>query len=278
MNQVPLPHIDLELKVLGFFGFWQPENSTKALKIRGVVSHLVFLLITLVLPLLNFFCFGEKLENVSVHIALYLGHNLKIPILLFRMKSFMQLLEEMVNLVNETKSKENHDRINLRKHGRLMKRIMLFFYIAILFINAIELMNSLREQSVPYKSWLPHKHQFVVDYTYPLSIVQVVLIACAESIGVALEFLPLSFIGMSSVLLIELSERMERLSDETSDDESDYEELKTCAQLHRDISEFVKKIQDQFSTMLFIQGFLSSGYLCFYVLYLSKVRSCSSFN
>jgi hypothetical protein len=276
MNQVALPHINLQLNGLGFFGLWQPENSTRLLKIRGVVSHSVFLLMTLILPLLNFFCFGEKLENVSLHIALYFGPNLKLPILLFRMKSFVHLFDEMINLVKTMKSKETRDRINLKNHGRLMKGIMKFFYAVIITINTIELMNALRQKSVPYISWLPIKLQFIVDYAYPLSIVQALMVAGAQFISISLEFLPISFIGMSSVLLVELTERMERLSDETSDEESHYEELKTCVQLHLEISGFVKKIQDQFSTMLFIQGFLSSVYLCFYALYLSKVRFQSS--
>jgi hypothetical protein len=271
MNQVPLPQFDLQLKVLRLFGLWQPENSAKALKIRGFVSHSVFLLITLILPILNYFFFDANVVYVGIVIAFYLGPNLKIPILLFRMKNFVQLFDEMVNLVKKTKS---NDRINLRKHAKLMEKVMKFFYVVILGINAMELMNALREQSVPYKSWLPHKHQFVIDHTYPLSMVQVVLVTLAQFVSISLEVLPVSFIGMSSVLMVELSERMERLSDDKTDEENGYEEMKTCVQLHLEITDFVKKIQDQFSTMLFIQGFLSSAYLCVYVLYLSKVRSC----
>jgi hypothetical protein len=274
MTQIFLPQFDLQLKVLAFFGFWQPENSTRALKIRCVVFHSVFILVTLVFPLINFFYYGENLENVSVHIALYVGPNLKIPILMFRMKNFVQLFEEMRSLIEFTKSKENRDRINLRKHVKLMEKVTIIILVIILGINMVELMNAMRNHSVPYKSWLPHKIQFVIDFAYPLSIVQVLLITFTETFTTIIEILPVSFIGMTSVLLAELSERMERFSDRKTDEESDYKELKACVQIHHEISAFVKKIQAQFSTMLFIQGFLSSAYLCSFVLDLSRVGSC----
>jgi hypothetical protein len=44
MYQVFLPQIELPLKVLSYYGLWQPE--TKMMKVRGFLAQLVFLLIS----------------------------------------------------------------------------------------------------------------------------------------------------------------------------------------------------------------------------------------
>jgi hypothetical protein len=271
MDQALLPQFDLQLRVLGFFGLWQPQIDTRASRIRRYVSHSVFVLVTLIMPLINHLYFGEKLENISVHTALYLGPNLKIPILLFRMKTFVEFFDDLRNLLDFTKMDKNLERATMKKHVKIMTRIMKFFFVVITLIGSIELVNALRNHELPYKSWIPQNNPFVKDHLVLFSIAQVLLIACAESISVSLEFLPVFFTGMASVLLAELSERM-KLSSETSiDEENDCLELKTCVQLHQRIKTFVYKIEKRFSAMLFIQGFFSSAYLCFYAIFLSSV-------
>jgi hypothetical protein len=271
MDQSLFPHFDLQLKILEFFGLWIPQDSSRALKFRGFLSHQILILISLVMPFLNYLYFEVKFVNICVHVALFLGANLKIPILLFRMKSFMQLFEEMKELIEFAKPEKNLDRLKLKKHAKIMERVTKIILGIIIGNNVMELMASLREHSVPFKSWVPGDHQLVVDYAYPIAILQVMLMTTVQCFTIILEILPNSFIGVASILLTELLERMERLSEVTLDEEADYNELKKCVQLHRRISEFVTKIQAQFSALLFIQGFLSSAFLCFFIIYISKV-------
>jgi uncharacterized membrane protein YecN with MAPEG domain len=273
MDQIHLPQFDLQLKALRFFGLWQPKNSPRALKIRGFVSHSAFLLVTLILPAINLKFFEANFDDVCVHIAFFLGPNLKIPILIFQMQKLVQTFEDLKTIINLTKSYSTADRVHLRKQSKFMARILKFFFAAIAVINTLDLMSSLYGHHVPYKTWIPHKLQIVVDHPDLFSIAQVLLISSVELISISIEVLPTFFIGMSSVLLLELSERMETFRSKTTEEEN-YSELKTCVQIHQRISEFVCKVEKQFSAMLFIQGFVSSAYLCFVVLSLSKVGFC----
>jgi hypothetical protein len=147
-----------------------------------------------------------------------------------------------------------------------------FFFGVILIINSLELINAIRYRQVPYTSWIPPHHPLVIEYTYLVAIAQVILTTFDLSISFCLEVLPITFIGMASVLLTELSERMESFIDEKTDDEKDYLELKTCVQHHQRISDYVKRTEELFSIMLFLQGFFQSLYLCFFIYFLSKVR------
>jgi hypothetical protein len=270
MSQVSLPQIELLLKVLGFFGLWQPE--TTAMKVRGFLAQLVFLLISVVFPLINYFYFNGNLENVGVHMALYFATNLKIRILMWQMDDFINHIDDLKDLMEFTKSDKNPDRIEMKKYLKFMERLIKFFFGVILIINSLELINAIRYRQVPYTSWIPPHHPLVIAYIYPVVIGQVILTTFDLSISLCFEVLPITFIGMASVLLVELSERMESFSDEKTDDKKDYLELKTCVQHHLRISDYVKKTEELFSIMLFIQGFFHSLYLCFFIYFLSKVR------
>jgi hypothetical protein len=271
MDQVSLSQFHLQQKVLGFFGLWQPKSSSRFLQIRCHISHFLFNLVTLVLPIINYSFFEADFDNVCVHIASFVGTSLKIPFLIFQMEKFVQLYEDLKVIIDLTKSDKVSERVHVKRQIKIMERVLKFFYLALAIINTSDIIGSLYGGYIPYKHWFPYKLQVVVDHLDLFSIAQVLLITLVELITVSIEVLPTYFIGMSSVLLLELSERIESFSGE-SDDEENYLELKTCVQLHQRISDFVFRIEKQFSAMLFIQGFVFSAYLCFYVLYLSKVR------
>jgi hypothetical protein len=123
MYQVSLPQIELLLKVLRFFGLWQPE--TTAMKVRGFLAQLVFLLISVVFPLINYFYFNGNLENVGVHMALYFATNLKIRILIWQMDDFVEHMDNLKDLMEFTKS-DNHqfsgaDKCNSLSSGAVYK-------------------------------------------------------------------------------------------------------------------------------------------------------------
>jgi hypothetical protein len=271
MDQISLPEFELLFKVLGFFGYWQHKSASKSLKIRSYIYHLLFLLMSIIVPIINFTFFEADFDEVCALISFYFGPNLKIPILIFQMQKFEQIFEDLKVIIELTKSDRTPDRVHLKKQRKFMERIIKFFFTAIVGINLLNLVEAIYGRHVPYRYWIPYKNQFVVDHIDLFSIAQVLWTISAESISISLEVLPTFFIGSCSVLLVELSERMEGFSDETLDEEESYLELKTCVQLHQKISEFVSKVEKQFSTMLFIQGFFSSAFICFYVFYISKV-------
>jgi hypothetical protein len=272
MDQGSLTQFELLFKVLEFFGYWQPQSASKSLKIRRFISHSFFALMTLILPIITYKFFESSFDEVSGIMSFYFATNLKILIFTFQKQKFVQIYEDLKVIIELTKSDRTPDRVHLRKQRMFMKRIIKFFLAAIAFVNISDLTSSIYARRVPYRYWIPYKLQFVVDHVDLFSVVQVLMNTSAQLITFSLEVLPSFFIGTCSVLLLELSERMEGFSDETANEDESSLELKTCVQLHHKISEFVSKVEKQFSAMLFIQGLFSSIFICFYVFYLSKVR------
>jgi hypothetical protein len=271
VQAIQLTQFNLQIKILDFFGLWQPKNCSRTMKLRGFMTVLVFISITFILPLTNLLYFGLFFEEIGGYILFYSGPNFKILIFVFRMRKFMKIVEEMYEILEETKWDKNLHRLRLKRHTKSMTTMFRTFLGLLLCNKVLDLIVSLIENHLPYKSWIPSNHQFTADHLVPLLILQVVLSIFADLVSISLEMLSVFVIGIASIMVAELSERMELLCGIQAEDELDYSELKKCAEIHQRISKFVTEIEKQFSVLLFIQGFFSSGYICLAVCFMSMV-------
>jgi hypothetical protein len=123
VQTVQLSHFNLQMKILGFFGLWQRENSSWKLKLRGFVTVLIFVSITFILPITNLLYFGEFFEEIGSYILFYSGPNFKILIFLFRMKTFIKIVDDMNENLEATKNNKSVERLKLKTHSRNMTRI-----------------------------------------------------------------------------------------------------------------------------------------------------------
>jgi hypothetical protein len=273
MAKVSLNQFELMRKILEIAGIWQLEIPSRSVKVRRFVSVLLFLSVTFVLPLINLLYFDKKVEEIGSYVLLYVGPNLKIAILIIQMANFRKVFEDLDELLVFTEFDKNIHRIDLRKHIKSTARIFKTFIGLLLVFDIMDMSIGLFEHHLPYETWIPYNHRVTADYLHPLIMVQTVLSIFTESIAISLEMMPAFLMGVASALLAELSDRMKLLSENPTDDETDYEELKQCVHVHQRIGQFVAYLEEQFSVWLLVQGFLSAGFFCLLVYHLSTVRN-----
>lgn len=97
-------------------------------------------------------------------------------------------------------------------------------------------------------------------------------------IDIALVCIPVIFMSYAVTLLRQLSKRLEKIGDERDNLDPERErmhlkELNDCIKIHLRITEFVRNIEKHFSTIIFVQGLMSSVIFCTIIYMLSVVRS-----
>lgn len=97
-------------------------------------------------------------------------------------------------------------------------------------------------------------------------------------IDVSLTYLPVLFMSYAVAFLEELSKRLSKIGKKANLKDVDSieeaacaEELVECVKLHLKIKEFTRNIEKHFSTMILVQGLMSSIVFCTLIYILSKV-------
>jgi hypothetical protein len=110
--------------------------------------------------------------------------------------------------------------------------------------------------------WIAVVHQsFTSIYVVPL-------VTCLDS-------LPVLFIGYATGIMNELAKRLESSGSLCDDDDKLH--LEKCIEVHKQMKELVIEIQNNFSGILFIQGFISSTTICSNIFLASMVDNISTF-
>lgn len=271
MDQIFLGHFNLVVKSLEIFGLWRFNKRSNKFNFKGCASVIAFVTLNFILPLINLVR-NESFDEEAVNLFLiFLGPSFKVMIFLLKIKSIENLLQDLTDLLEFTKFEENSGRKQLRKHVKLMRRLFVTFCGLVVFSILLALALPLFENRLPYKSWIPYNRKFTDKrQLWIFSTVQILLTLAGFPIAVCLELLPTYFVGIASVLLVELSMRLKAFS-ECENANGNHSELVKCVKIHVKIKEFVSEIQKQFSIILFVQGFVNAALMCFTAFVMSTV-------
>lgn len=214
MDQSALLHFNLVAKSLEIFGLWRLNKKMNKFNFKGYASVTTFVTLNCILPLTNLLR-NEHLDEEAVNVFLiFLGPSFKVMIFLLKIESIENLLQNLMELLEFTKFEKNPGRNRLRKHVKLMRRLFITFCGLVVFSILLALALPLFENRLPYKSWIPYNRKFIDKRRlWILSTIQILLTLAGFPIAVCLELLPTYFVGIGSVLLVELSERLKAFSE-----------------------------------------------------------------
>lgn len=265
-----LTHINYLTANLKKFALWRDKNDSRSFKLRGILSVTFCLSFNIILPIFNFHNSKKFHEDAMSSLFILSSPTLKVIIFYVRMNEMAKLLNNMEELLHFTESKSNVKREELRKHVRFMSRMLKIFLGTILFAIIKDLSIPFFDKRLPYKTWIPYNHPISdVTLLWFLSTLQILIFFVATLIMISIEMFPIFCMGTASKLLEELSNRLKLLSESQTQDEENYKELVQCVEVHLRIIAFVKDIEKNFSTMFFIQGFMSAAYICLTMYMLS---------
>lgn len=119
---------------------------------------------------------------------------------------------------------------------------------------------------MPYKAWFPFDTKHSEFGFYAASIFELVDSPIVASLDFALDILPVIFMSFATGLLDELSGRLDKIGTKSIREHTNEnlyeEEIVGYVKIHLKIKEYIIGIQDIFSTIILVQGILSSLILC----------------
>ena len=266
MPQKFLTHFKSPLNILECFGLWKVKGKRSYCGF-GAIS--IFIMINFISPLV-YVLKSASFEEDAVNIFfIYLGPTFKVINFLWRIKSIENLYIALLELLEITKLDKDEAKVKFMKHAKFMTRVFIIFFGSLLFSASTDISVPFMEKRLPYKTWIPYNYNSNVYIFWMTSVLQVVLAMIGSSIAVCIEIIPIFFIAMADIFLIDLLEKMETMSEneEASDDE-----MVECVKRHLKIKEYVLKIENQFSLTFFAQVLSSASFICLTVFQLSKVN------
>lgn len=271
-----LLHFELPIKFLKIFGIWQTKESSRKYRLWGFITHLIFMELYFILPLVYLLKINIYDEEVINFMFLFLGVIFKNVNFVSRMKSIDNLFLELKDLLELTALKSDITRLEMQKHVKFMIYMFRIILGSIMFTALADLSRPVLENHLPNTMWIPYDYnhnQFVFWTTTTLQFM-ISIVACP--IIASLELIPVLFMGMAAKLLAELSERMNKTSGSGKSDDEKYLELVKCIGIHLKIKDYAKNVENCFSITFFVQGFMSSTFICVNMFFLSTVTNFSN--
>jgi 7tm Odorant receptor len=265
-----ISHFASPMKALKVFGFWPTKESSRKHRLWSFVSFLVFLILPFNLTLILLMKFKHFEESAINFVILYSSTIFKVLNLVYNLESVEDLMLDLKNLIEFTKSETDAIRLVLQRHVKFMVGLLVvsgIFILSVLLDLAVPFFN----HRLPYPMWIPYNYdnEFIFWIT---AVVQVSVSIVACTVAICLKLVPVFFMGMAATILAELRDRMKLLSEDGKTDDEKYKELVKCIKIHQRIRNLVQRIENCFSITFFMEGFFSSTSICLTVYILSRVR------
>jgi 7tm Odorant receptor len=292
MNVELFKPFKLIFSVFKVTGMWQDGNQSWTYFILGYFAHFLFFELCLLGELLYVFN-TENLEDLVEGIGMTFTYISAI----FRCWNFfykLKLIKNSVDTLTALLEFSADERWKFRDHVKsqvafglkVYKAFWVSAYITCIFSSLVPFIS----HQLPYKVWFPFDTE---NSEIGFWIASTFLICNAFTVSVvdiSLDTLPVIFLTFSIGLTNELSERLSEIgrSDNKvrgSNDQQDLnsksvsienvemtKELIKCIEIHKKIKEFVNEIQENFSTVILIQGFFSALILCTGAFSMSTVK------
>jgi hypothetical protein len=286
----PVKVFDFLFKIIKTFGLWQVKSSSWRYRIYGCFMHLFFIDFFTLFQFLFLFHF-ENIEELSDNISTLLtnfGEVLKTINFIFKITSVVKLVDSLKKLIASSECELTKNHIQIRKYVKqgwsLYKFLAASAVLTCALAGLVPVFNR-QEHKLPYRMYYPYVDYknnnltFVLLALYEMSPI----ITCV--IIMSLDMLPVLCMCFATGLFEELSIRLEHIarkytvSDITenprliddSKGEHDVQELLKCIEIHQGIRNFVHDTQDHFSTIIMVQGIMSSIIFCTTAFMLSLV-------
>jgi hypothetical protein len=271
MSSSSLFPFDLPMKVLKTAGVWQRKSSSWTYFCYGILVHLIFVDLYTLLQFAYLFTF-ETFEDFAILMSLlptYCSLTVKSIIFMTRGDKVAELLATLNEIVEKEKFSEN-----LQKHLKRIDFVFKFFWGSAAVTCVMALGIPFINHELPFLMWFPYDYKnnellFWFNVAY-----QGTEVLCYSAVNVILDTVPAMFMCYIHGMLEEFYGRLESIQAEENSggntegtrasrgNKNRQKDFLDCLALHSKILEMARKVEEYFSTMIMVQGLMSSVILC----------------
>lgn len=182
---------------------------------------------------------------------------------LYKISRIKKLVRDLDDLLKFTEHTLSVKRGHIKSKVNTVYRLYLAYWTTGVVSCTAFFISILVYHELPYKLWFPFDIKTSSVGFWSAAAYTVIQSYIATAVAIALDIMPVIFIGFAVGLIEEFRERLERVRTT--------EELVKCVEVHNKIKSYIKGIQDNFATVILIQGFMSSIILCVCAFSLSTV-------
>ena len=284
------------IKVLEFFGVWKNEKSSKAYLAYGIILHIVFIELCMVLQV----AFIPKLETIHDLASLmsllptYVAACYKTLNIMTKHSQVAKLLELTDELVDQCPDPTKvFDRLKIVDK---FYKVSLSAAMATCFSASL-----LTIYKLPYTMWFPFDINTETNQLgyFVAAVYQSIGPSGLAAVTISLDMIPIFFMCYASGFLEVLCHRLESIKkievtktenksweeEEKENRVKNYDELMKCIQFQLRLDEYFRQIDKIFAGVFFVQGLMSIPILCTSIVALTFVsisllniyQICSSF-
>lgn len=265
-------------RIIKTIGMWHDGKQSWIYFICGYLAYFIYLqcymigMFTYAFQAVDLIDFTEAIGLAFTALALAfktMNFLMKISRIVALVESLKVLLEFSSSGLNE------NNRELLRLPIRFCYKCFIVFWTTGISTCVAGIIPVIFSHRMPYKVWFPFDTTNSEFGFYAACVFELVVGPIVASLDCAFDIMPVIFISFATGLLHELSSRLDRIGTKIirkpKDEKLDEEEIVKCIQIHLKIKEYVADIQEMFSTVIQIQGILSTIILCACALTMSTV-------
>lgn len=259
----------LPLGILKVFGFWRTKDSSWTYLIYGIFMHLVFVDIFTLLQFAYLFTF-ETFEDFANLMSLFPTFIACV----FKSLNMFYNLEAIANLIMVLREMMEGQTLseNFKSHLKGADKAFKIFWGAALASCVTGALVPFQQHLLPYRMLFPYNYENSEILFWMSAFYQILVTTSICGAVTVFDTLPVMFMSYIIGMLEQLCERLEALkkqsllnADEAMNREiatTNSAELVKCVEYHLKIIKLSKRVEEIFSTVLFIQGMMSTLILC----------------
>lgn len=256
---------NLCFKTLRICGWWQSGNQSWLYLIYGFVSISIVVetyILCQILYIANVGNLKDFVDTLGLFLT-FLATQSKTINFLYKIRRIKQLVRDLDELLKFTQHTLSVKRGHIKRRVDVIYRLYLAYWMLGIMSCTAFAISILIYQQLPYKLWFPFDIETSSAGFWSAATYTVVQSYIATAVAIALDIMPVIFIGFAVGLIEEFSGRLENIKNK--------QELVKCVEVHNKIKNYIKGIQDNFASVILIQGFMSSIILCVCAFSLSTV-------
>lgn len=257
------------LKILKVFGIWQTKESSWTYLIYGIVMHLIFVDIYTLLQFGYLFTF-ETFEDFAVLMSVlptYIA-------MLLKSLNFIMHIEEVKVLFDSVEAVLEKDPMTdkFKKRVENVDKVFRFFWASAVTTTVLGSLIPIVTRKLAYRMWFPYDYKNNALLFWLSAGLQSFESITYCGLDMVLNMFPAFFMAYIISMLEHLCDRLDGLKKRktlNADGSINQEERKNnskeflnCVKYHLRIIEITRSVEKIFSTVLFLQGLMSTLILC----------------
>lgn len=247
--------------MLKLTGFWQTKNSTWAYFAYGIIMHIIFIDVFLVLQIGYLFKFQTLVDFASLMTMLptYTAMFLRSVYLFYNFDQIVELFEVLHKSLDHVKMTPKFTR-----HLTRIQSIFKFFWSSAAISCIVGSFVPFTAHELPYRMWFPYDYVNSFYMFWCGSFYQIISTLCCCGFDIVEDTLPVFFMAYILAMLEQLCDQLKDLKKTESKREMVLRrsEFLKCIDFQMSIIELTKKVEKIFSLVFLIRGLISTFILC----------------